>query len=75
MTTKPTYEELEQRLKKLQEEDLKRKQTGEAAQKKEEEYQNLFDSIPDPVSIIQENKNVLLNKEFTRQLGYDHRPS
>jgi len=72
MTTKPTYEELEQRLKKLQEEDFKRKQTEEAVQKREQEYRNLFDSIPDPVTIIQENKSVLLNKEFTRLLGYDH---
>ncbi len=62
MTTKPTYEELEQRLIKLQEEDFKRKQTEEAVQKREQEYRNLFDSIPDPVSIIQENKSVLLNK-------------
>jgi PAS domain S-box-containing protein len=72
MTTKPTYEELEQRLKKAQEEDLKRKQKEEAVQKREEEYRNLFDSFPDPVTIIQENQSVLLNKEFTRLLGYDH---
>ena len=63
MTTKPTYGELEQLLKKVQEEDLKRKQTEEAVQKREDEYRNLFDSIPDPVTIIQENQSVLLNKE------------
>ena len=63
MTTKPTYEELEQLLKKVQKKDLKRKQTEEAVQKREEEYRNLFDSIPDPVTIIQENQSVLLNKE------------
>jgi PAS domain S-box-containing protein len=71
MTTKPTYEELEQRLEKVQEEDLKRRQTEEAVQKREQEFRNLFDSIPDPVTIIQENQSVLLNKEFTRLLGYD----
>ena len=71
MATKPTYEELEQRLEKVQEEDLKRKQTEEAVQKRELEFRNLFDSIPDPVTIIQENQSVLLNKEFTRLLGYD----
>ena len=63
MTSKPTYEELEQLLEKVHEKDLKRKQTEEAVQKREEEYRNLFDSIPDPVTIIQENQSVLLNKE------------
>lgn len=72
MNTKPTYEELEQKVQKLEEENFNFKQTEEALRKSEEEYRNLFDSIPDPVSIVQEDFNVLLNKEFTKQLGYDH---
>lgn len=72
MPTKPILTDLEQRFKKVQEKDLKHEQAEEVLLKREEEYRNLFDSIPDPVTIIQENQSVLLNKEFTRVLGYDH---
>ena len=72
MSTKPFFTELEQRLTKVQEKDRRDKRTEEVLLKRDEEYRNLFDSIPDPVTIIQENQSVLLNKEFTRVLGYDH---
>ncbi len=72
MNSKMTSEELEQKVKRLEEENFNLKKTEEALRKSEEEYRNLFDSIPDPVSIVQENFNVLLNNEFTRLLGYDH---
>ncbi len=48
----------------------KRKKAEETLRKSEEEYRNLFDSVPDPVLIVQENLELLLNRSFTKLLGY-----
>ena len=46
MSYKPTYEELEQRVKELEEEDLKRKQLEEALTEIEEKYKLLIKNLP-----------------------------
>ncbi|MGD8771328.1 MAG: PAS domain-containing protein [Desulfobacterales bacterium] len=46
MSHKPTYEELEQRVKELEEEDLKRKQLEEALTESEEKYKLLIKNLP-----------------------------
>ncbi len=48
-----------------------RKAAEETLKKSEEEYRNLFDSIPDPVLIYQEGIELLTNRAFTKLLGYD----
>ena len=47
MSKKPTYEELEQRLKALEEKAVERKQTEEALKESEEKYRRIFESIQD----------------------------
>jgi PAS domain S-box-containing protein len=48
-----------------------RKEVEETLRKSEGEYRNLFDSIPDPVLIYQEGIELLINRAFTKLLGYD----
>jgi PAS domain S-box-containing protein len=48
-----------------------RKEAEETLRKSEEEYRNLFDSIPDPVLIYQEGIELMTNRAFTKLLGYD----
>ena len=47
MSKKPTYEELEQRLKALEKKAVERKQTEEALKESEEKYRRIFESIQD----------------------------
>ena len=54
MGGKPTYEELEQRVKDLKRASVKRKQSEEALREDEERYRNLVRLSPDPIVIIQE---------------------
>jgi PAS domain-containing protein len=70
MTNKPTYEELKQRVRELEDEVASLRQAEDALRKSEKEYRNLFDSLPDPVAIVQDNLSVKLNPSFTRLFGY-----
>ena len=48
-----------------------RKQAEDRLKQSEDAYRNLFDSIPDPVAIVQGDVHVLINQAFTNLLGYD----
>jgi PAS domain S-box-containing protein len=50
-----------------------RRQAEEALLESEREYRNLFNSIPDPVIIIQEDSSVQFNKTLTQLFGYDQK--
>ena len=53
MGTKLTYEELEQRVKELEKETIKRRQTDEALKESEKRYRMLFEKAGDAIFILQ----------------------
>ena len=72
MPEKPTYEELEQRVKRLEEEASKRKQTKQALQESEELFRLAFDTSPDSMVISRLSDGYIfnVNKGFTDKSGY-----
>ncbi len=74
MVRKPTYEELERRIKVLEKETSWWSKGPELTlQASEDKYRSLFDLAPDPVVIVQERQCRLINSAFTRLLGYTER--
>ena len=70
MTSKPTYEELEQRVNELEQEDVKRKQTEGQVQKSERLYKNLIESANDAIVLTNINgKFLLFNETAASHLG------
>ncbi len=67
MNGEPTYEELKLRVKELE---IESEITEEVLRESEEKYRNLFDLIPDPITIIQESESKLINNAFTELFGY-----
>ncbi len=51
MAKKPTYEELEQRVKGLEQAESERKRAEEALRESEEKYRSMMESMKDPVYI------------------------
>ncbi|SPD72735.1 hypothetical protein PITCH_A1510024 [uncultured Desulfobacterium sp.] len=47
-----------------------RKRAEDTLRKSEEAYRNLFDSLPDPVAIVQDDLSIKINPAFTRLFGY-----
>jgi transcriptional regulator with PAS, ATPase and Fis domain len=72
MTQKPTHKELQQRIKKLEQEIAKRKETAEALQEIEDQYCVLADHVADGVSLIQDGKIKFVNEAFASMYGYSH---
>lgn len=71
MCGKPTYEELEQRIKKLEGEIDKRKQAKQALRKNEERFRMLFDQAGDAVFVHNiEGRIVEVNEKACSSLGY-----
>ncbi len=73
MNKKPTYEELEQISRKLEEETKKRKKAEEALQKNEEMYRDLFENAPNAYFFISGEDGSILrcNTIAMKLLGYD----
>ena len=73
MAEKPSYEELEQKVQRL-EKDRQTDQKPEGAirslRESEERYRYLVESSPDAIAVIQDNHHKLINTQFTRLLGY-----
>ena len=71
MGDKPTYEELEQRVKELEKAVVRHKLVEETLQKSEERFRHMAELSPFPVSIIDSDGRYLyLNKKFTEVFGY-----
>jgi PAS domain S-box-containing protein len=73
MTKKPTYEELEQRVRELEEESLERRQAEEALRESEELFSKAFHSNPNPllISKLTDGRCIDVNEGFLRALGYN----
>ena len=72
MTKKPTYEELEQRVKELTKEAVERKWAEEALKQSEEMYRTVVESTSDAVLLMDiERKIVSCNQAFLDLFGYD----
>ncbi|RJP60429.1 MAG: PAS domain-containing sensor histidine kinase [Deltaproteobacteria bacterium] len=70
MLKKPTYEELEQRVKELETEAIQRKQAEEDLRDSEEKYRTVLESSPDPI-IVYDMDGILIyfNPAFTTVYG------
>jgi PAS domain S-box-containing protein len=68
---KPTYEELEQRVKELEEEAARHKQIEEALQESEKKYRSLFQSSFDGIAESGFKGNLIaFNSAFANMVGY-----
>ncbi len=66
MAKKPSYEELEHRVKELEQAESERKKTAEALRKSEKRLKGIFESIPSPVVVYNtEGHPLYLNPAFT----------
>ena len=71
MGGKPTYEELEQRVKELEKALVRHKLVEETLQKSEERFRQMAELSPFPVSIIDsEGRYLYLNNKFIEVFGY-----
>ena len=71
MPRKPTYEELEQRIKALKEEASEFKRAEEALRESEEKYRNLFDIVSDFIYTHDlEGRFLTINRGAAKTLGY-----
>jgi len=73
MAKKPTYEELEQKIKELEKKATKRKHVEKELRESEHKYRKLLDLSPDPVVIIQDDHHQLVSSAFHRVFGYTKR--
>ena len=73
MSAKPTYEELEQRVKGFQKEVIKRKQVESVLKKSEDRYRTLVDSMNEGLVEVDENWRItFINDRFAEMLGLGH---
>lgn len=71
MLKKPTYEELEQRVKELKIEAIKLKQAEDALRESEEKYRTVLESSPAPIVVYDMEGNlVYFNPAFTSAYGW-----
>jgi len=73
MNKKPTYEEVEQTFRKLEEETKRRQKAEKALQKSEERYRDLFENAPNAYFFISGEDGSILrcNTASMKLLGYD----
>ncbi len=70
MTKKPTYQDLEQRIRLLEEESIKIKQAEDDLRLNEEKYRILLDESSDPIfSFTPEGRYTFVNKAFAAGVG------
>ncbi len=70
MPNKPTYEELEQRVKELEITAPSLNNVKTALRESENQFQALVNLTPDPIVVIQDDQRHLINHAFTKLFGY-----
>ncbi len=72
MAKKPTYEELEQRVKELEHKTFDRKQAEEALIESEEKYRSMMEAMRDPIYILSSEYRVeYMNPIMIKRIGRD----
>ena len=71
MTEKPTYEELKQRVEKLEKEAFERKRAEEALRESEKNLKTVIDTSPVGICLVVNRKMGWANKTMYRMVGYD----
>ena len=70
MPEKPTYEELEKRVKELEKETVEREQVEEALRESEEKYRTLFKNANEAIYVAQNERIVFANPKTEELYGY-----
>ena len=70
MTIKPTYEELEQRVKELEQAESGRKWAEKTLRKSEEKYRAYIEHANDGISVVHKGKLTFVNSRLAEILGY-----
>jgi PAS domain S-box-containing protein len=70
MSAKPTYEELEQRVRELEKAESERKRAEEAMRESEDKFKYVFEASNVGMSITQPGGEINVNKAFADILGY-----
>jgi len=70
MPEKPTYEELEKRVKELEKETVEREQVEEALRESEEKYRTLFKNANEAIYVAQDERIVFANPKTEELYGY-----
>jgi PAS domain S-box-containing protein len=71
MAKRPTYEELEQRLRELEKEAVGRKSAEEDLRESEEHYRTAIKHSSDGIAIVRGGTYLYVNKKFVEIFGYD----
>ena len=71
MADRPSYEELEQRIKDLEEVAAKYRQAEEALRESEELYRMAVERSNDGVAIVERDSHLYVNEKFAQIFGYD----
>ena len=72
MSIKPSYEELEQRVKELEKESAMRRQAEDSLRESEERYRLVVEHSSDGVAIVRGDSHTYVNRQFARIFSYDH---
>ncbi|MBU4287407.1 MAG: PAS domain-containing protein, partial [Proteobacteria bacterium] len=71
MVNKPSYEELEQRIKELEKEYADRKKAEAALKKNERFLQSIFDAMQDGISVLDSELNIVMVNAWMQNLYLD----
>ena len=71
MVNKPSYEELEQRIKEIEKEYVDRKKAEERLRKNEQFLQSIFDAMQDGISVLDSELNIIMVNTWMQKLHLD----
>ena len=71
MVNKPSYEELEQRIKEIEKKYVDRKKAEERLRKNEQFLQNIFDAMQDGISVLDSELNIVMVNTWMQKLHLD----